>query len=117
MQRYTHILAAIKRCVLERSRAGIHGERRSDSGEYRPKFPWRVHILDGQRNVSGLCVRRRSQVIARSQIRAFAITSRRSAEVFQELGLVEESDTRNVLSVLIQRTVDFTIYLPPVKVR
>jgi hypothetical protein len=37
--------------------------------------------------------------------------------LLQELGLVEEGDIRDVHSVLLQRNVDFTIYLPPAKVR
>lgn len=36
--------------------------------------------------------------------------------LLDQLDLVEQSDLRNVHSVLIQRTVDFTIYLPPVRV-
>jgi hypothetical protein len=37
--------------------------------------------------------------------------------LLQDLGLVDEGDICGVHSVLIQRTVDFTIYLAPVKVR
>jgi hypothetical protein len=37
--------------------------------------------------------------------------------LLQQLDLIPEGDCRNVHSVLIQRSVDFTIYLPPVKVR
>ncbi len=36
--------------------------------------------------------------------------------LLQQLDLVQEGDCRSVHSVLIQRSVDFTIYLPPVKV-
>jgi uncharacterized protein YqjF (DUF2071 family) len=36
--------------------------------------------------------------------------------LFEQLGLVPEGDCRHVHSVLIQRRVDFTIYLPPVKI-
>lgn len=49
---------------LPRTRSlGIRVEHRASSGDSGPIFPWRVHILDDQRNVSGLCVhlqRRRS---------------------------------------------------------
>jgi len=36
--------------------------------------------------------------------------------LLQQLDLIPEGDCRNVHSVLIQRSVDFTIYLPPVKI-
>lgn len=36
--------------------------------------------------------------------------------LLQKLGLIPEGECRNVHSVLIQRSVDFTIYLPPVKI-
>ena len=37
--------------------------------------------------------------------------------LLQDLGLVPLGDCRNVHSVLIQPSVDFTIYLPPSKIR
>jgi uncharacterized protein YqjF (DUF2071 family) len=37
--------------------------------------------------------------------------------LLQRLGLVQEGDTHSVHSVLLQRSVDFTIYLPPTKLR
>jgi uncharacterized protein YqjF (DUF2071 family) len=36
--------------------------------------------------------------------------------LLQQLGLVEEGDRRNVHSVLLQPSIDFTIYLPPSRV-
>jgi uncharacterized protein YqjF (DUF2071 family) len=36
--------------------------------------------------------------------------------LLQQLNLIQEGDCRNVHSVLIQRSVDFTIYLPPVRI-
>jgi uncharacterized protein YqjF (DUF2071 family) len=37
--------------------------------------------------------------------------------LLQRLGLVEDGDQRNIHSVLIQPSIDFTIYLPPSKVK
>jgi hypothetical protein len=37
--------------------------------------------------------------------------------LLRHLNLIAEGDARNVHSVLIQRSVDFTIYLPPVRIR
>ena len=37
--------------------------------------------------------------------------------LLDRLHLVAEGDTRSVHSVLLRRSIDFTIYLPPVRVR
>jgi len=37
--------------------------------------------------------------------------------LLQQLGLVEDGDQRDIHSVLIQPSIDFTIYLPPTRVK
>jgi len=40
-----------------------------------------------------------------------------SYPLLQRLGLVQDSDLRNVHSVLLERSIEFTIYLPPSRVK